>query len=94
MQDVGPAQLAGGGEVTALGDPAAVDGDEIGGERARLVAVALLRRGELGLEVGVASRAEGDPLAFPVDDQPGGDRLHAPGGQLGHDLLHSTGETS
>ena len=47
--------------------------------------------GELGLEVGVGGRAERDPLAFPVDDQPGGDRLHPPGGQLGHDLLPQHG---
>ena len=42
---------------------------------------------ELGLEVGVGGRAEGDPLAFAVDDQPGGHRLDPAGGQLGHDLL-------
>ena len=46
---------------------------------------------ELGLEVGVGGRAERDPLPFLVDDQPGGDRLHPPGGQLGHDLLPQHG---
>ena len=46
---------------------------------------------ELGLEVGVGGRAERDPVAFPVDDQPGRDRLHPPGGQLGHDLLPQHG---
>ena len=89
VQDVLAAQFAGGGEVAALGHPAAVHGDQVGGEAGRLVRVlftVVLGR-ELGFEVGVAGRAERDPLALPVDDQPGRHRLHAPGGQLGHDLL-------
>ena len=31
--------------------------------------------------------AEGDPLALLGDHQPGGDGLHPPGGEAGHDLL-------
>ena len=93
VQDILGAQFARGGEVAALGHPAAVDGDQAGGEARRLVGVlfAVILRGELGLEVGVAGRAEGDPLALPVHDQPGRDRLHPPGGQLGHDLLPQHG---
>ena len=53
--------------------------------------LAVVLGGELGLEVGVGGRAERDPLPFPVDDQPGGHRLHPPGGQLGHDLLPQHG---
>ena len=55
------------------------------------VLLAVLLRGELGLEVGVGGRAERDPLALAVDDQPGRHRLHPPGGQLGHDLLPQHG---
>ena len=93
VQDISGAQFAGGGEVAALGHPAAVDGDQAGGEAGRLVGVRLpvLTGRELGLEVGVAGRAEGDPLAFPVHDEPGRHRLHPPGGQLGHDLLPQHG---
>ena len=87
------AQFAGGGEVAALGDPAAVHGDQVRGERGGHVDVrlAVVLGRELGLEVGVGSRAERDPVAFPVHDQPGGHRLHPPGGQLGHDLLPQHG---
>ena len=53
--------------------------------------LAVVLRGELGLEVGVGGRAERDPLPLPVHHQPGGDRLHPPGGQLGHDLLPQHG---
>jgi hypothetical protein len=98
VQDVRALQLAGRGEVAALGDPAAVHGDQVRGEAGRvgapstfLAELAVILRGELGLEVGVGGRAERDPLPLPVDHQPGGDRLHPPGGQLGHDLLPQHG---
>ena len=93
VQGLGAAQLAGRGEVPAGGHPAAVHRDQVGGEAGRLVGVglAVVLRRELGLEVGVGGRAEGDPLPLPVHDQPGRDGLHAPGGQLGHDLLPQHG---
>ncbi len=93
VQDVGGTQFADRGEVAALGDPAAVDGDQVRGERGGIggVWLAVVLGGELGLEVGVGRRAERDSFAFPVHDQPGGDRLHPPGGQLGHDLLPQHG---
>ena len=93
VQDIGGLELADGGEVAALGDPAAVHGDQAGGEagRVRDVRLAVVLRGELGLEVGVGGRAERDPLPLPVHHQPGGDRLYPPGGQLGHDLLPQHG---
>ena len=93
VQDVRAAQLAGGGEITALGHPAAVDADQAGGKARRLVGVGLAVLGgrELRLEVSVTGGAEGDPLALPVHHQPGCHRLHAPGGQPGHDLLPQHG---
>jgi hypothetical protein len=93
VQDVRALQLADRGEVAALGDPAAVHGDQVRGEAGRVgdVWLAVVLRGELGLEVGVGGRAERDPLPLPVHHQPGGDRLHPPGGQLGHDLLPQHG---
>ena len=93
VQNVCALQLAGRGEVAALGDPAAVDGDQVRGEAGRVgdVGLAVVLRRELGLEVGVGGRAERDPLPLPVHHQPGGHRLHPPGGQLGHDLLPQHG---
>ena len=83
-------QLAHGREVTALRDPDPVDRDQVGGEAGgdvRQPLLAVLGGGELGLEVPVAGGAELDPLPLLVDDQPGGDRLHAAGRELRHDLL-------
>ena len=42
---------------------------------------------EGALEVPVGRDPEPHPVALPVDHEPGGDRLHAAGGQAGHDLL-------
>ena len=98
VQDIGGLELADGTEVAALGDPAAVHGDQAGGEAGGvgpplifLAELTVILGRELGLEVGVGGRAERDPLPLPVHHQPGGDRLHPPGGQLGHDLLPQHG---
>ncbi|MPM17748.1 hypothetical protein SDC9_64147 [bioreactor metagenome] len=73
-----------GVEVAALGDPPTVDRGESGRERLRCGVGAGVQG---GLEVPVAGGAEGDPLPLPVDDQPGGDRLHPARRQPRHDLL-------
>ncbi len=84
------AQLSGWREVAAGGDPLAVDRLEGRGELCRRIRQpfgAVGFRGEVGLKVPVARRAERDPLPLPVDDQAGGDRLDAARGQPRHDLL-------
>ena len=77
-------QLAVGAEVGAAGDPGAVEGVQLGREHPLLVLAAGV---EGALEVPVRREPERDPLPLPVDDEPGRDRLHAAGGQAGHDLL-------
>lgn len=69
---------AGGGvEVAALGDALAVDRGELGGEGAGVGGVAGPAGGEGAGEVPVLGGAEGDALALTLDDQTGGDGLHA-----------------
>jgi hypothetical protein len=66
----GGTQFAGRREVAALRDPPAVEGNERGREPGGVVAGRLGR--ELGLEVPVAGRPEGDPLLLPVNHEPHG----------------------
>jgi len=69
------------GEVTPRGDPATVDPGEFGGEL-----LGGRPRRDIGLDVPVRSGAEGHPLPFALDHQPGGDGLHAARGQTRLDL--------
>ena len=75
-------RLAVPAEVAAGGHPAAVDRRQPGVEPVSLALRLLQRR----LDVPVGHRAEGDPLPLALDDQPGGDRLHATRGQPLPDL--------
>ncbi len=84
VDDVGVLERAVVAEAGAGRDALAVDGEEAGRERARLV---LLAGVEGGLEVPVRRRAERHPGPLALDDEPGGHRLHAAGGQAAHDLL-------
>jgi hypothetical protein len=61
---------------------------ELGREHPLLVLAAGV---EGALEVPVGRGPEGDPQPLAVDDEPGRDRLHPPGGQAGHDLLPQHG---
>ncbi len=85
----GSAQFAGRREVAALGDAAAVKRYQRRGEPGGVL-VGGLRR-EFSLQVPVAGRLKGDPLLLPLHDEPYSDGLHAPGRQLGHDLLPQHG---
>ena len=78
---LGVRQRAVVGEVTAGRDLAAVHTGEARGEEVRLGV-----RRELGVDVPVARRAEGHPLALTLDDEPRRDGLDPPGGQPGLDL--------
>ena len=94
VQRVGGAggQLAARGEVAALGDTAAVDRHQAGGETGRHGGVGVLpARVERAGQVPVVGRAERDALPLALDDQPGGHGLHPPGRQAGHDLLPQDG---
>ena len=73
-----------GPEVGAAGDAGLVDGVQPRREHAGLLALAAV---EGALDVPVGRDAELDPLALLVDDQAGGHRLDAAGGQAGHHLL-------
>src|SRR5260370_37553845 len=87
-------ELAGRGEVAALGDTAAVQRDERSDERADLVGAWLVGPGklrDLRFEVPVPGRAERDPLPLPVDHQPDGHGLYSTGRELRHDLLPQHG---
>jgi hypothetical protein len=74
-------------EVAARGDALAVHGGQTRGHPARVAG----RRGLQGLEgagqVPVIGGGERHPLALPLHHHPGGDGLHAAGGQPGADLL-------
>ena len=88
-------QLAGIGEVAALGDAIPIYRTEPGGEGVGLDQVAgAAPRHELALDVPVGRGPERHPLAFALDDQTGGDGLHAAGGRPWRTLRHSTGDTS
>ncbi len=78
-------QLAARVEVLAGGDAEPVDRDERRGELGGVCG----RRGrrERALQVPVARRGERHPLPFALDDDAGGDALHAASRQLRHDLL-------
>ena len=87
--DGGRAQLAVVIEVTAGGHAPPVEGDEAGGEGGVLTGGDVHRGqdgGEVGLHPPVGGRAEGHALTLTLDDEAGGHRLHAPGGQTGTDL--------
>ena len=80
-------------EVTALRHPGAIDGGELGREAAWLTGVTsgrALRRQGCG-DVPVVGGDERHTLAFTLDDDAGGHRLHTPGGQPRHDLLPQHG---
>ena len=87
VQGITIAQLTRRGEVTALGDPAPVHRDQPGRERRRTLVSGAVGPGKDPLEVPVTRGAEGDPLAFPGDDEPGGHGLDPSRRQPGHDLL-------
>lgn len=76
-----------GAEVTALRDPLAVDRREARDQLGRVGGVTGAAGAEGAGEVPVLGGTEGDALALPLDDEPGGDGLHATGGQPRHDLL-------
>ena len=85
----GGAQLAVVVEVTAGGHAPPVEGDEPGGEGGLLAGGDVhggQDGGEGGLHPPVGGGAEGHALALALDDEAGGHRLHAPGGQAGTDL--------
>ncbi len=78
------AELAGRVEIGAAGDSPVIEAGEAGVEEPR----AGRRSGvEGGQQIPVGRRRESHPLPFAVDHQPRGDRLHASGRQLRHDLL-------
>ncbi len=76
-----------GVEVAALGDAPSVDGLEAGDQRRRVGGVSRAAGREGAGEVPVLGGAERDALAFPLDDEAGGDGLDAARRQLRHDLL-------
>ena len=72
----------------AAGDAGAVEGVQLGREHPLLVRAAGV---EGALEVPVGRELELHPLALAVDHEPGGDGLHATGGQAGHHLAPEDG---
>ena len=84
VDDVGVLERTVVAEARTGGDALAVDGEQAGRERARLVLLAGVER---GLEVPVRRRAERHPGPLALDDEPRRHRLHAAGGQAAHDLL-------
>ena len=78
-------ELAVGAEVGAAGDPRARRWSAACAGNIRWLLAGAGVEG--ALEVPVRRDAERHPLALAVDDQPGRHRLHAAGGQAGHDLL-------
>ncbi len=87
MQHLGALEPAVRAEVAALRDALAVDGVQAGDERGRVGRIARPAGGERAGQVPVLGGAEGDALALALDDEAGGDGLHASGGQPRHDLL-------
>ncbi len=80
-------ELSQGVEVATLGDSPAVDGLKTGDQGRRVARVTGAAGPEGARQVPVLGGAEGDPLAFPLDDEPGRDRLDTAGRQARHDLL-------
>lgn len=74
-------------EVTALGDPPAVDRVQPGDQRGRVGGVSGAAGGERAGQVPVLGGAEGDALALTLDDEAGGDGLDTARGEAAHDLL-------
>lgn len=87
MQHLAGLEPAVRAEVTALGDPAAVDGYEPGDQRRRVGGVARTAGAERAGQVPVLGGAERDALPLALDDEPGGDGLDTAGGQAAHDLF-------
>ena len=71
-------------EVGTLGDAPIVQSGQLGVEEPGVRVGAGVQGGR---QVPVGRRPECDAFAFPVDDQPSGDRLDAAGRKLRHDLL-------
>ncbi len=77
-------QRAAGVEVAAHCDAPGIEGHQPGSEGARLRGFAGVQD---GLDVGIGRGSERHAFPLAIHDQPSGDRLHASGGQLRHDLL-------
>src|SRR5690606_23424026 len=73
-------------EVATLSDAATLEARELRGE-----AGIGIRGGELGDEIPVVGGGEGESLALPVDNEAGGGRLHAAGGETRADLAPQHG---